>query len=296
MEKITDVSSLSEYLKNIITVGFQSSHIGEARDLLKEMFSTTLFLSFTANLVATGMRGYIKELVKNKKVSAIITTAGALEHDVMRSFSYYYKGDFSMDDSLLNKEGINRIGNVLIKNESYEILEKINNEIFSKNEILEPSLLAEEYGKYIEKNSDKRETSFLYHAYKNNIPVFCPGIVDGAIGLNAYFYKKASPSNKLVFDLVKDLEKLGEIILNAEETSGLIIGGGISKHHLLGSNIIRGGLDYAIYISTAVEYDGSLSGAKPKEAVSWGKLKQKKHILINGEASLILPLLLEGML
>lgn len=35
----------------------------------------------------------------------------------------------------------------------------------------------------------------------------------------------------------------------------------------------RNGADFAVYLNTASEYDGSDSGARPDEAVSWGKIK-----------------------
>lgn len=37
--------------------------------------------------------------------------------------------------------------------------------------------------------------------------------------------------------------------------------------------IQRNGADYAVYLNTASEYDGSDSGARPDEAVSWGKIR-----------------------
>ena len=71
-----------------------------------------------------------------------------------------------------------------------------------------------------------------------------------------------------------------------------MIGGGISKHHVIWWNQYRNGLDKAVYITTAVEYDGSLSGARLREAISWGKLKASaEEIVVEGEASLLLPLL-----
>jgi len=35
----------------------------------------------------------------------------------------------------------------------------------------------------------------------------------------------------------------------------------------------RNGADYSVYINTAQEFDGSDSGARPDEAVSWGKIR-----------------------
>ena len=44
-------------------------------------------------------------MIKNKMFDCIITTCGALDHDIARSFSSYYEGDFHLDDNfLLNKK------------------------------------------------------------------------------------------------------------------------------------------------------------------------------------------------
>ena len=37
--------------------------------------------------------------------------------------------------------------------------------------------------------------------------------------------------------------------------------------------IQRNGADYSVFVNTAQEFDGSDSGARPDEAVSWGKIK-----------------------
>lgn len=47
-----------------------------------------------------------------------------------------------------------------------------------------------------------------------------------------------------------------------------------------------------MFLNTASEYDGSDAGARPDEAVSWGKIKKDATpVKIYAEASLILPLL-----
>ena len=69
-----------------------------------------------------------------------------------------------------------------------------------------------------------------------------------------------------------------------------MIGGGISKHHTLWWNQFRGGLDYAVYITTSSEWDGSSSGALVAEAISWGKVKDMAmQTTIHGEATILLP-------
>jgi deoxyhypusine synthase len=37
--------------------------------------------------------------------------------------------------------------------------------------------------------------------------------------------------------------------------------------------MMRNGADYAVFINTGQEFDGSDSGAQPDEAISWGKIR-----------------------
>ncbi|MEM4295846.1 MAG: deoxyhypusine synthase [Candidatus Anstonellales archaeon] len=293
---IYDASDFDEYIKNLDSIGFQSTQIARGASILKDMISdkkARIFFSFTGNLIASGLRGAIAKIVEKGVVHAIITTAGAIDHDVIKSFIGYEIGSFYENDAALHKKGINRIGNILVKNDRYVKLEQICKDVFKNlNNKANPTDIAKAFGQYIDKNGKDKRKSFLYWAYKNNIPVFCPAITDGAIGLQLYFFMQ----QKRDFDIAMrdDMNKLANIVLNAEKTGALIIGGGVSKHHVIGINIVRGGLDYAIYITTATEFDGSLSGARSNEAISWGKLKDKaKHIDIHAEASLALPLLLK---
>jgi deoxyhypusine synthase len=75
-----------------------------------------------------------------------------------------------------------------------------------------------------------------------------------------------------------------------------MIGGGISKHHVIWHSQYRGGLDYAVYITTATQYDGSLSGARLEEAVSWGKIQENaKYTTVDGDATIVLPIILSAL-
>ena len=120
----------------------------------------------------------------------------------------------------------------------------------------------------------------MYWATKNNIPIFCPGITDGALGLQVYFFKQKFPDFGI--DVTGDMKKLADIVLKADKTGGIILGGGIAKHHTIGVNILREGLDYVVYITIATQYDGSLSGARSNEAKSWSKIKEEGNT-ITGE-------------
>jgi deoxyhypusine synthase len=74
-------------------------------------------------------------------------------------------------------------------------------------------------------------------------------------------------------DIVRDLAKINKIAIKAKKTGMIILGGGLIKHHICNANLMRNGSDFAVYINTAQEFDGSDSGARPDEAVSWGKIK-----------------------
>jgi deoxyhypusine synthase len=278
--------------------GFTAGKLALGVKILEKMVreeECVKFLSFTGNLVATGTRGVLKELVKRKLVDVIVTTCGTLDHDIARSWKNYYKGSFLMNDAKLRKNSINRLGNVLVPNESYGII------IEKKMQALLQSLwtegikeistrqLCHEIGKRI-----CNESSILYWAAKNNVRVYVPGITDGAVGYQLWLF---SQEHDFKVDLLKDSGELNDTVFTAKKTGALMVGGGISKHHTLWWNQFREGLDYAVYISTAVEWDGSLSGARPREAVSWGKISEKaRRIMIEGDASVILPIMASSLI
>jgi deoxyhypusine synthase len=96
---------------------------------------------------------------------------------------------------------------------------------------------------------------------------------------------------------LRDFDKLSDVIFKAKRSGALMIGGGISKHHVLWWNQFKDGLDYAVYITTGYEYDGSLSGATVREAVSWGKVKpEAMKVTVHGDATIILPLIASALI
>ncbi|MCU0861865.1 MAG: deoxyhypusine synthase family protein, partial [Methanomassiliicoccales archaeon] len=98
-------------------------------------------------------------------------------------------------------------------------------------------------------------------------------------------------------DLFGDEQELSDLTFDAKETGAIIIGGGISKHHTIWWNQFRGGLDFAVYLTTAPEYDGSLSGAQVREAVSWGKVKEDAdQITVEGDATITLPIIVASVI
>jgi len=278
--------------------GFESRNLVEGLDILCTMIEdkTCLrFLSFVAAITSTGLRGIIKDMIKNKMFDVVITTCGALDHDIARYFSNYLEGSFTLDDNELADKHIHRLGNVLVPMESYGPIIEEKMQAFLEKEYKsgKKEMSTSDITKMIGKNLG--EGSFLYWAHKNNIPIIVPGIMDGAVGSQIWLFTQKHHDFKL--NVAADGDLLSGLIFKAKKSGALMIGGGISKHHTLWWNQYRDGLDYAVYITTAQEFDGSLSGALIREAISWGKVTQKaKQTTIHAEATTILPFLYSALL
>ncbi|MBI5223781.1 deoxyhypusine synthase [Candidatus Micrarchaeota archaeon] len=295
--KIKDITEMDpeKIETQYYNVGFQASNLARGIEIIREMKKqkATIFLTFTSNMVASGLRGIFTELCKRKFVDCIITAGGSIDHDLIRCKIPYEMGDFVMDDTKLHKSGTNRIGNILVPNKAYEYLEEfiqpVFEELYQEGKITSPSKLIRKIGEKTD------ESSFLHWCTKNKIPVFCPGITDSAIGLQTYFFKQKRKDFGV--DVTKDMNELAGFSLNAEKTGGIILGGGISKHHAIGVNLLRGGFDHAVYITTASPWDGSLSGARTNEGISWGKIKERaNHITVDSDATIAFPLIMSSFL
>ena len=300
---VEDVSSLIDQMAN--AGGFSATKLAHARDVLTEAIQRTgqdgvlNWLSFPACLCATGTRGFFVEAIKRKAYNVIITTCGTLDHDIARTYQAYYHGAFELDDVELGEQGLNRLGNVIVPNECYgEILEQsvlpwlqqIEDERKAKN----PENPWRGFGSvelcWAFGDRIKDESSLLYWAAKHRIPIIIPGLSDGSIGAQLFMHRQRSPD--FMIDFLADEQILSDLTWTCEESHALMVGGGISKHHVIWWNQYRGGLDSAVGITTASEHDGSLSGARLREAISWGKIRpEAPQVTVEGDASVLLPLL-----
>ncbi len=291
--------SVKRLISNMRDIGgFSAQHMVTGISIMDKMLKDKdcyNFLSFPADIIATGLRGAIAQSVKH--FDAIITTGGTLDHDLAKAYGGKYRlGSFNADDAELHKHHIYRLGNIFIEQDEYGLtVENYFNEIMMdiykssdyKKEYSASELISE-FGKRI-----KDKNSIIRQAYLNKVPIFCPGILDGAFGTQLTIF---SQNHKFKLDLIKDELMLSNIAFDNKKTGALMIGGGISKHHVIWWNQFKGGLDYAVYITTATQFDGSLSGARLTEAVSWGKIKEKaKYTTIDGDATIILPIMLSAL-
>ncbi|XP_071768443.1 deoxyhypusine synthase-like [Centroberyx gerrardi] len=306
-------------LQSYVNMGFQATNVGLAIQQINSMIEKrlepveavngsveedssncpcqigcTIFLGYTSNLISCGVRESIRYLAEHRMVDVLVTTAGGIEEDLIKCLAPTYMGDFALPGKDLFQKGLNRIGNLLMPNDNYCLFEEWLLPIYKQMLVEQntqgvrwtPSKMIHRLGKEI-----NNPESVYYWAYKNNIPVFSPALTDGALGDVFYVFSAKNPG--LVSDIVEDITRLNDITVASNRTGMIILGGGIVKHHIANSNFLRNGADYCVYVNTGQEFDGSDSGARPDEAVSWGKIRtDAKPVKVFADASIVFPLLM----
>ncbi|KAH0472995.1 MAG: uncharacterized protein KVP18_000749 [Porospora cf. gigantea A] len=315
--------NLDSFIDHFKTSGFQASNLGLAIEEVNRMLmwrlsdepfnpdvegdewedltvrKTTrckIWLSFTSNMISSGVRELLVFLAKHKLVDVFCTSAGGVEEDLIKCLGDTYLGDFNFKGKDLRPKGWNRIGNLLLPNENYckfeEWLQPLLDEMLVQQESAGMNWTPSKMIKFLgERIND--ESSLLYWCAKNDIPIFCPGITDGSLGDNLYFHSYRNPGLRI--DVVEDIRRVTEVSIACKKSGIIVLGGGIAKHHICNANMFRNGADFAVYMSTAQEFDGCDSGARPDEAVSWGKIRlDAKPVKVFVEATIGFPLLVAG--
>lgn len=239
--------------------------------MVRSQTKCSIFLGYTSNLVSSGLREIIRFLVQHNYVSCLVTTAGGIEEDLIKCLGPTFlapKGEFNQDGRNLRKRGLNRIGNLLVPNDNYckfedwvmPILDQMVKEQEGEGETTSkvrwtPSKVIDRLGKEI-----NDESSILYWAHKNQIPVFCPALTDGSLGDMMYFHTCSflfpfppSPSlsiqltvilcgyysdkteTPLNVDIVGDIRRLNDLSIKSKKAGMIILGGGVCKHQIANS-------------------------------------------------------------
>ncbi len=283
--------TVKELVRSLGEVGFQSVELKRAADVIVKMKknSAKIFLTFTSNMVTSGLRGFFAQLIKLKIADVIVTTVGGIEEDIMKASGEKFSiGRFTTDDVELHEQGVNRVGNLLIKNECYMNFEDwitpVLDKLYQKKKRWPVSELLAALGMLLDD-----EDSILYQAAKNNVPIFCPAITDGSFGFHLFMYQQKHPD--FIVDVVKDF---GNILFSSsydEKKAVIALGGSISKHHAILCTLLNGGAEYAVYMTTAHKTSGSMSGATTEEAKSWGKVKDESDVAtVVGDVTIMFPL------
>jgi deoxyhypusine synthase len=298
--KITKGMSLSDLVNQYYQAGvLGAGRVARATRIVHNIFDDPeylVFLAMAGPMVPGGLRNIITQLVKTKRAHAIVTSGANVVHDVLEALgNHHVRGSFHADDRELAEQQLGRAGDVYVETAGFMKFEEQIRSILSKipeaqrTDGISPSELINKIGEQV-----KDKDSFVHQAFLQKVPIFCPGILDSMLGLHIALFSQLHP---LKLNGLKDMEILYEQVHDAKRIGAIILGGGLPKHFTLGANILRGGLDSAIQITTAREEDGSLSGAKLQEGISWGKVKAEARFeTVIGDATILFPLIIGAVL
>ncbi len=293
--KIKKDMKVSELVGGMSNMGFGAGKIAEASRIMKKMFSDKeckVFLGIAGAMVPAGMKNIILDLLDETDV--FVTTGANLTHDLIEVLGEkHYLGSEFEDDKKLNKEGVDRIYNVLMKNDVYKKLEDFFEKNFSE---LKNCRNIKEFLWKVGDLCPKKSESILRKCYDKKIPIFCPGIADSGIGMMMWG-RIASGKGKTEIDVFSDMNEIIDLAWTSKKNSVIYVGGGLPKNFIQQALQFSKGADYGIQITTDNAESGGSSGAQLKEGISWGKMNSEAEFVdVFCDATIALPLIFSSIL
>ena len=274
-----------------------------ALEMLNPEKDVTIGLTMAGALTPAGLGGCILTLMEYGFVDFIVSTGANLYHDMHHALAMsLHRGDFRLDDTKLQEEGVIRIYDILFED---KVL--LNTDAFVRECLttlperpISTSELHHHLGTQLLKAGVKPEYSVLAQAAQWNVPVYTSSPGDSSIGMNLARY--ALEGHRLTLDPLADVNETTAIVHAATRNGVIILGGGSPKNFYLQTQpqlwevlgIQKGGHDYFIQITADAPHWGGLSGATPSEAVSWGKIKPDQlnsTVVVYGDSTIALPLM-----
>ncbi len=272
----------------------------------------TVGLSLSGALTPAGVgRSCIIPLIQSGFVDWIASTGANLYHDTHYGLGMsLHRGSHEVDDTLLRREGVIRIYDVLF---DYNVLLDTDNYLravmaekaFDKE--MGTAELHHLLGKYLaarEKEMGVVDTCVLTVAYRAGVPCYVSSPGDSSIGMNVAELAMRGVGPRI--DVSRDVNETAGIVYAAKQREGksgvLMLGGGSPKNFVLQTEpqiqeilgLADRGHDYYIQVTDARPDTGGLSGATPAEAVSWGKVDPDKltdSVVVYADSTIAVPLI-----
>jgi len=274
-----------------------------AEEMLAPEKDVTIGLTMAGALTPAGLGGCILTLMERGFVDFIISTGANLYHDMHHALAMaMHRGDFRLDDTKLQEEGVIRIYDILFEDKVLLDTDSFVRECLQSlpNQPIATSELHHHLGTQLLKAGVQPEYSVLAQAAAWNVPIYTSSPGDSSIGMNVA--RNALDGSLLTLDPLADVNETTAIVHHATRNGVIILGGGSPKNFYLQTQpqlwevlgIHKGGHDYFIQITADAPHWGGLSGATPAEAVSWGKIKPDQlhsTVVIYGDSTIALPLL-----
>lgn len=287
---------------------YNAARLNEAARLYVEKMlapeeDVTVGLTMAGALTPAGLGGCLISLMENGFIDFIVSTGANLYHDMHHALAMsLHRGDFRLDDTKLQEEGVIRIYDILFEDKVLLDTDAFVRESLKSlpNRPISTSELHHHLGTQLLKLGVRPDYSVLAQAAAWNVPIYTSSPGDSSIGMNVA--RNALDGSLLTLDPLADVNETTAIVHHATHNGVIILGGGSPKNFYLQTQpqlwevlgINKGGHDYFIQITADAPHWGGLSGATPSEAVSWGKIKPDQlhdTAVIYGDSTIAFPLL-----
>jgi len=299
--------SIAELLTEMRDTGFQARNLGLAADIWEmavKSKDTVIMMGYAGSLSTTGQWKIVKWLIENRMVDVIVSTGANISEDLVEAMGLnYWIGTSYIDDAVLRENKIYRFHDVYVMENDYIEMEKMLAEFMKSidtDRVYTSAEFLHQLGGWLD---EKGIGGILTSAYRADVPVFCPALVDSGYGV-AYLMNRHDDINfKLLIDHFKDYELLVRIRGRHRDSAVILIGGGVPKDFIqlssVAVDIIESGdpslarpHKYAVQITTDNPHWGGLSGATLEEGKSWGKESLDGYsVQCFCDATIALPLL-----
>jgi deoxyhypusine synthase len=316
-EPITGAYTITELIEKTFNA-YNAGRVKDACKLLVRKYAApdvTIGMSLAGALTPAGMQSSIIALMEHGFVDWIVATGANMYHDMHYAFNLpLFEGTPHVDDCALREAGVTRIYDVLFDYE--DVLMETDRRL--RRILVRPEFQHEmgtqEFYNILggvldecERENNTGRVSILAAAYRAGIPVFTSSPGDSTIGMNVAGLELLSDKFRLRINPSIDVNESTAIILNAKKfekgrTAVILVGGGSPKNFMLQTEpqiqeilrIKEAGQDYFIQITDARVDTGGLSGATPKEAVTWGKIDPESvssSVIVYADCTIVMPLL-----
>jgi len=310
---LSDISDFDEMLTAMSKTSFGGRCLGEASNVLYQMYSKPSFrvLTISGAMTIAKMSLIISEMIERNLVDIIVTTGALITHSLTEAMGLsHYKCDMkTVNDSELYEKGYNRIYDSLESDRSEEVWNEILiDAIRSFIENCSSYNLADKYfhmgskditfylGKCLDGSSNR---SILKSAYNCGVPIYIPAFTDSELCLQLKPINNLRKRNglpELRYDGMFDLDDYTfEIMSSVNKNIPLgifTIGGGVPRNwaqqvgpyldtinrekKLEGQSYAKPAFKYGVRICPDLPNYGHLSGCTYSEGQSWGKFCSDK--------------------
>src|SRR5216683_5774894 len=187
-----------------------------AEEMLDPAKDVTIGLTMAGALTPAGLGGCILTLMEYGFIDFIVSTGANLYHDMHHALAMtLHRGDFRLDDTVLQEEGVIRIYDILFADKVLLDTDAFVRDCLGSlpNRPIATSELHHHLGIQLLKVGVKPEYSVLAQAAAWNVPIYTSSPGDSSIGMNVA--RNALDGSLLTLDPLADVNETTAIVLHA---------------------------------------------------------------------------------